>query len=175
MSAPVWEYITGLHSFSEECVGIDLGAQSGGATPSSAAWPAANDALFVPLYLCQPVVVTRLYSVNGSTVSGNIDMGIYAEDGARIASIGSTAQSGSTALQFFNITDTPLAPGRYYLAVALDNTTGTLFRSNLTVVRNQTLGLAKMASAFALPATATFATVTSGFFPFVGAEIATVF
>ena len=134
-------------------------------------YPAANDAIFVPFTVHQSVLIKRLFSMNGSAVSGNIDMGIYTADGARMTSIGSTAQSGTNQPQFFDITDLLIGPGLYYLAVALDNTTGTLFRSNPTVTRLQTLGMAKQASAFALPSTATFASVTAAYLPLMGAEV----
>jgi hypothetical protein len=53
----------------------------------------------------------------------------------------------------------------------MDNTTGTLFRSNLSVQRLQGIGMAKTASAFALPSSVTFATVTAAFMPLIGAEL----
>lgn len=163
--------LNNLHTFSDQAVGTILGALTGGGTPASAAWPASNDALFIPFDINKPIIIKRLFTINGGTASGNVDVGIYTEDGSLLTSIGSTAQSGTNAPQFFNITDIMLSPGRYYLAVAMNNTTGTMFRANLTTIRNSQLGVAKMATAFPLPATATFATTTSGFLPFIGAEI----
>lgn len=174
MTAPKWKFLSGISTVSEECVGIEVGALSGGTGPASAVWPASNDAIFVPMYLNQAVLIQRLYVINGATASGNIDMGIYTEDGARITSIGSTAQSGTNVAQFFNITDLILGPGRYYLACAKDDTTGTVFRMNISILAMQKMGFAKMATAFALPATATFAAVTASYIPIVGAEIARI-
>lgn len=174
MSQPVWRYTPKIHSIDGD-IAIAFGVATGGSTPSSGAFPAANDALFMPLILQQATLVKRLFSMNGATVSGNIDVGIYSEDGARIVSSGSVAQAGTTDLQFFDITDLMLGPGRYYLAVAMDNATGTLIRATAGLVRLQAIGMAKQASAFPLPATATFATVTATYLPIIGGEVRELF
>jgi len=158
----------GICTLSPESLGHGVGNLG---NSSSAAWPAANDALFVPFNLSRPAFVQRMYVANGATASGNIDVGIYTYDGGRIVSIGSTAQAGTSALQFFNITDTLLKPDRYYMAVAKNDTTGTVRRFNTTIIRQQQMGVVKMATAFALPAVATFATVTATVIPLVGMEL----
>lgn len=173
MSNPIWQYLSGINSFAGD-FGLTFGAIVGGSTPSSATFPASNDALLVPFYLHHSVVIKRLFCINGSAVSGNIDMGIYTQGGAKITSIGSTAQTGTTTIQVFNVAEVLLGAGRYYIAVAMDNTTGTLFRSNISVARLQALGLAKQATAFALPASITFATVTALYLPLIGAEVSEI-
>lgn len=173
MSNPVWQYMSGINSLGGD-FGAALGAMVGGTTPSSGAFPASNDALLVPFYIHQSSLIKRLFAINGSSVSGNIDMGLYTQDGARITSIGSTAQAGTSTIQFFDIADITLGPGRYYLAVAMDNTTGTLFRANPSVARLQAVGMAKQATAFALPSSITFATVTALYLPLIGAEISEI-
>lgn len=170
MTNPVWKYKALINSFGED-LAVVHGALSGGSAPSSATFPASNDALFVPFTLKQSVLVKRLFAINGGAVSGNIDVGLYSEDGARVVSSGSTAQSGTSAPQFFDVTDLVIGPGRYYFAVAMDNTTGTIFRANTPVARMQAMGCAKQATAFALPSSATFATVTATFIPLIGAEV----
>lgn len=153
-------------TYSPECLGKYF--ISGG---SNATFPAANDAIFLPVLLQRPALVKRLFSANGNVAGNNIDMGIYTNDGARIVSIGSTAQSGTSTLQFFDITDTYLTPGYYYLAVAMNGTTGTLRRCNITVIRQQHFGMLKATSAFALPASVTFTTVTATYIPIIGMEL----
>jgi hypothetical protein len=174
MSQPVWKYLGAICSMSQECVGIETSAYSGGSGPGSAAFPASNDAIFVPLYLSQATLIKRLFSSNGTSVSGNIDVGIYTENGARITSSGSTAQSGTSTLQFFDITDIVLGPGRYYLAVAMDNTTGTLLRWSTSSALTKCMGIVGQASAFPLPSSATFAAVPSSNFPSVFASLRAV-
>ena len=158
-----------IHTMSRQALGGN-GINFAGPTLGTA-WPVANTAMFVPVNISRPALVQRLFSVNGTTVSGNIDMGIYTLDGAKIVSIGSTAQAGTSALQFYNIADTYLSPGQYYMAVALDNNVGKVGRYNITVIRCQQAGVLKATSSFALPASVTFATVTSAFIPSIGMEL----
>lgn len=170
MTNPVWGYLASINTFTGD-IGIVHAALGGGATPASATFPAANDAIFVPVTIEQTVLIKRLFSLNGATASGNIDVGIYSDSGGRIVSAGSTAQAGTSIPQFFDITDIVITPGRYYLAVAMNNTTGTLFRASTGIAKLQAMGLAKQATAFALPTSATFATVTAAYLPMIGAEV----
>lgn len=141
---------------------------------SSAAWPSANLAMYMPFALARPTLIVKLFCVNGATASGNVDMAIYDWAGTRLVSIGSTAQSGTNAVQEFNITDTWLGPGKFYLAVAMDGTTGTLFRGQSTLQGNREAGWLQQASAFALPANATFAANTTNYQPAIGATTRSV-
>lgn len=136
--------------------------------PSSATWVSANRAILVPVYLPDWGTVVKLFIANGSAVSGNIDMGLYDESFARLASIGSTAQSGTNDLQVFDITDTTIGPGRYYLAAAMDNTTGTVLRNGSSLYGQRASGLCQMASAFPLPSTITPASMANAFLPLMG-------
>ena len=137
---------------------------------SAAAWPTANKAYYIPVSIYSPVTIVKMFVVNGATASGNIDVGIYDAGGARLVSIGTTAQSGTSAIQEFNITDTTLSPGLYYLACAMDNTTGTVEVWNPSIAIARSLGIVEQTTAFALPATATFAALSGTFrVPFIGA------
>lgn len=136
-----------------------------GATTASGTWPVANKAIFVPFEVFEPITIVKLFVENGTAVSGNIDVGIYDFKGTRLVSSGSTAQSGTSAIQEFDITDTLLLPGLYYLACVLDNTTGTLFRWSPSSSLCKALGVCEQTSAFPLPSTATFAMPTSALVP----------
>lgn len=126
---------------------------------SSAVWPSANQALYVPFWTPVPLVIARILVLNGAAVSGNLDVGIYDQDGTRLVSSGSTAQAGVSDVQEIDITDTLVGPGRFYAALALDNTTGTnLFFGSNSANQVRLLGVLLQASAFPLPAVATFAT-----------------
>lgn len=173
MTNPVFDNLTCINSFAGD-FGIMYGSMVGGSAPASLAFPASNDALMVPFYLNNAVTIKRLWTANGGTASGNIDVGIYSRDSERIVSSGSTAQSGTNGLQFFDVTDFVLGPGKYYMAVAMDNTTGTLFRTNTVVVRLLMLGMAKQASAFPLPASITPAPLTAAYLPLIGAEVSSL-
>lgn len=141
---------------------------------SSATYPTGSVAIYVPIQISERLLAKKLFAFNGAAVSGNIDVGVYDGLGRRIVSAGSTAQTGTNVLQEFDITDTWLGPGLHYLGIALDNTTGTLFSSAPTADNLRALGVFQEASAFALPATATFATMAQAYIPVFGLTTRTV-
>lgn len=141
---------------------------------TSAVWPTASTAYFFPQMVTTTTVVRQMLHENGTAVSGNVDVGIYDELGTRLVSRGGVAQAGISSIQVHDITDTVLGPGTYYLALVLDNTTGTIMRGvpHLGVLR--TCGVQQMATAYPLPTTATFATLTTGTIPSIAAVGAAV-
>lgn len=145
-----------IHTLSSVACGDPIAAI--GLSGSAAANPvnAANDAWYVPFVLNEPFTVRKAGWHNGTTVSGNVDIGIYSANGTRIWSSGSTAQSGTSVVQVVTPTAFTLAPGLYYLAIAVDNTTGT-FRGFALQQAGRSTGVFTQASAFPLPSTATFA------------------
>lgn len=90
------------------------------------AWPGANDAILVPFTLQAAQTIAGVWVSAGSIQSGNFDVGVYSHAGTRQVSKGSTAQSSLTAGSpaLVSVASTPLAAGRYYLALAADNATG---------------------------------------------------
>lgn len=164
---PVINSISGSGTYFNRVIGLSF---------SSATWPSSNRAYFLPFTLDMPIVATKLFVANGATASGNFDIGIYDDSGTRIVSTGSTAQSGTSDLQVVDITDTLIGPGQFFLALAFDNTTATVFRANLASGSDpQAIGEYTQNSAFALPASATFATAASQFWPLFGlATVTTV-
>lgn len=133
---------------------------------AGAAWPAANRAIFIPFALSQPVTIKQVAWQNGTTVSGNVDVGIYGITGTRIAHTGSVAQATISAVQIADIADTTLDPGVYFMAMAVDNTTGLFFRcSNAAVLLMEAFGIQTMDTAFVLPDPATFANPAAAYIP----------
>ncbi len=157
-----------LNTFCIECMGSAMGSNNNLRNATSGAWPAANRALYIPFIVTMPIIVTQLWCYNGATASGNVDMGLYDRAGTRLVSIGSTAQSGTNVLQAFDITDTTLWPGRFYIGVAMDNTTGTMFRIAGTARLWQAQGVAQQATAFVLPASMSPSAPASNYCPIVG-------
>lgn len=156
-----------IHTLSIESIGEAQTANPG--TVASVVWPAANTAILVPFHLEVPILVTLLLAVNGSAVSGNVDLGIYSAAFKRIVSIGSTVQASTNDVQSFNIADTMIGPGDFYLAAALDNATGTMIRTLLgSALSVRRTGVVRMASAFPLPATITPAAMIANFIPIIG-------
>ncbi len=146
-----------IHTFGPQCLGVLIAATASTA-PASVAWPTANQAFFYPFVINEPFLAQQIGHMNGGTANGNMDVGIYDTQGNRLVSIGSTAQSGTSAEQLFNITDTLLDRGLYYLAIAMDGTTGTSVRaSGPSGVGARSTGIWLMSTAFPLPAMATYA------------------
>lgn len=166
---PFRRSVIATHSPQALGVGYCAIAQAGA---GNAAWPAANDALFIPLVLDRPVTVSRMFAANGNVAGNAIDLGIYTADGALIVSSGSAAQSGTITLQFLDVTDTYLSPGQYYMAAAANGTTATMRRFSTSIIIQQMLGVLKATSSFPLPTSVTFATVTATYVPIIGVEIA---
>lgn len=131
-----------------------------GAIPVSAAYEAANVAVYYPIILPAPCIVRRVWWANGATTSGaTIEVGIYSDDGygpgTKLIS-GSAAQGSSGVVQFVDVTDVSLPPGRYWIAVSSSSATNTtLYRSALSGVYMDAACRFEEASANPLPATAT--------------------
>lgn len=154
-----------------ESIGSTTGSTS---APASAVWPNASRAIFVPFRLFTPIVAVKMFVVNGTVVSGNIDMGIYDEFGTRLVSKGSTAHAGTSVMQILDIADTVLGAGLFFMALVIDNTTATVYRKSVAAQLMRACRCYQMASAFALPATATFAAVSSAYLPIFGLTTDTV-
>ena len=151
-------------------VGADMAGMGASAPSDAAVWPTANLALYVPFYVPETIIIKRVFWSNGSTVSGNVDMGIYDDAGTRIASTGSTAQSGTTAPQTVALAAT-LTAGMYYLGLAMDNISGRITRATGGTGGIGILvatGMVQEASAFPLPNPATFAALTTNYMPLFG-------
>lgn len=160
-----------IATHSINALGIPFAALGQG-SPSNAAWPAASDAIFIPFHIDRPMLARRMYMANGNVAGNTVDMGIFTKNGARIVSSGSAAQTGASALQFFDITDTWLSPDQYYMAAVINGTTGTTHRFNPSIILCQQLGVLKATSAYLLPASVTLATVTAAYVPIIGIEAA---
>lgn len=138
---------------------------------ASITWPVANTAFYVPVALPCPYPVKRVFWINGSTASLNMDFGIYTADGTLIYSTGSTAASGTSAPQYVTPTEFLLAPGRYYFGLACSNTTanaGGQGNTSQTVGRLRLAGVLQQATALPLPATMTPAAVANSCLPICG-------
>lgn len=140
-------------------------AQGGGA------WPVANKAFFIPVRLPVPATVFQLICGTGTGTTGNFDVGIYDAGGNRLVSSGSTAKTTASSERIINVTDTVLGPGLYYLAMSTDGVTNYLRQSVATLGLAKLMGVYEMTTAFALPATATFATLVTGYIPALSAVL----
>jgi hypothetical protein len=134
----------------------------------TSAWPSANRAIYAPVWVPRPTIITKLGWNVGPTSSGNMDVGVYDENFVKVVSTGSIAVSATTnAVQEFDIADTLLQPGAYYLAMSVDNATAWFSRASTTVNFLTAVGVRNQNSAFPLPATATPTDASSGYLPAV--------
>lgn len=143
-----------------------------GLTSASTAWPSANRTIYVPLFIDRTVTITQMFAYNGATASGNTDIGIYDQGGTRLVSMGATAQSGTSQIQLFNITDTTLTPGAYFMGMSNSGTTGTYFRAALGVTVMGVSGCYQDASS--LPSSMGFTSPASAYLPIFGAVRGTI-
>ena len=138
-------------------------------SPAAFTWT-ANQAIYIPVAIPWPYLVKRVWWYNGSTVtSSNADMGIYTPGGTKIYSQGSTAMSGTSAVQYANVS-TPfvLDAGMYFFAWACNNSTSRAFGWAPTVPQGALCGILSQTTAFALPSPATFATYGAAGVPIFG-------
>lgn len=164
-----------ISTFSPEALGPQLLLNGISGVPgSNSLWPTANKAIFIPFVLRFPITVVRLWTNNATAVTDTRDIGIYSEDGTKIVSTGSTAGSGTSTLQVYSVTATTIGPGRFYLALANSGSASRFFATGVSAVRAKTLGVYEMTSAFPLPATATFATISSAYQPMIGLATTTL-
>lgn len=136
---------------SPQALGTEYGANAV-ATPASVAWGTINLIRLYPFVLLEPVLVRKLWIYKGATVTGSVDCGIYAEDGPSTcckiiaaSSAGGVAiavSAGANALQEFDIADTQLGRGRYYMAAAMSLTTTTMFANAVAAALAATWGWA---------------------------------
>ena len=96
------------------------------AATGGAVWLTANSSRYCPVYIQQTVTVFQM-GVIVTAQSGNCDVGIYDEFGTKLVSSGTTAVAAA-GYQAFNIADTVLVPGTYYLAMGCDNVTAAFHR-----------------------------------------------
>lgn len=141
---------------------------AGGDAPSFNSNLGTNFATYVPFTLNATEIIKFLGWENGTTVSGNVDCGIYDLSGNRLVSTGATLQAGVSLPQVVDIPDTTLVPGNYFQAIAQDNATGLLKSFSMAIQVQEILGVKQQATAFPLPAVATFAAPSKTVYPQFG-------
>jgi hypothetical protein len=152
--------IDSAYSAGGPAIGFSLGVGTG-------TWPTANLAIFLPLSLPSPFRVLSGWWINGGTVAGNVDVGVYGLDGSLIVSAGSTAQSGTNVPQSATLAETLLSPGAYYLAMSASSTSA-IFQRHSYTNGQQAYGTLQAASQLPLATLPTFATPANSYQPIFG-------
>jgi hypothetical protein len=157
-----------LGSLSRFTHGPAFAATSSATSLAAATWPTSNRAYYIPLSLPWPYPVKRVWWINGSNTTGNVDLGVYrAQDGLKLASIGSTARSGTTAVQYVSV-DWAFAPGEYYLAMGCNNNGGSFIRTSGMSANNLRMFGQMHEDTFPLPSSMTPALETNAYTPLFG-------
>jgi len=135
--------------------------------------PSANRAYCVGVRVQQPVTIMQM-AVTVVTQSGNIDVGIYDVNASLLVSAGATAVA-APGIQVFNVTDTLLVPGHYFLATSMDNTTVRLRGgTNGTAATAATSACYIDSSSYPLPSTGTPEFFVSTWIPWIAAYTSAV-
>jgi len=177
MDGPLLTYpsLGTIHPYSSESIGAGLIATGGTVFNSVASTVLGVDVLiYIPFSIGDRILVKQLFCYNGATVNGNVDVGIYSAIGKLIISAGSTAQTGASVLQLFDIADTPLDPGDYYLCIGTNSATATFFAGTTVALTGKALGLLQDTSIIPLPTESVFTTYALTMVPIVGLTIRTV-
>lgn len=139
---------------------------------------AANRIYHVAVNVTVGVYVTRFVWANGTVVAGTVDAGIYDEGGTLVISSGPQTQTGTSQNQSFDVTDTAIAAGTYYLSLLFSNATARFRGASLDARNLRSAGcfMQDVGSA-TLPATMTFTAGTGGstFAPVLMAVPTTIF
>lgn len=99
----------------------------------SSAYTPGSRCIFVPFTIDQAVTAYQMFTMNGTTAANAIDVGIYDARMNSIVTHGGTNQVGTSDLQLFDITNTILIPGRYFMGLSMNGSppTGTSATSEL--------------------------------------------
>lgn len=156
-----------ISPYSELALGTEYAAIATVA-PASVALGTINLSKFYPFAVPEPMLIRKVWWYNGGTVNGNTDVGIFDDSGTRIISSGAVAQATINVLQEFDITDTYIGRGRFYMGISTSSATATYFSNVVPLQLAKAIGWAQMASAHPLPATVTFAALAAAVQPVFG-------
>lgn len=126
-------------------------------TAFASATAGSQVAQFFPWVVEMPITIVKGFVMNGASVNGNVDVGVYDHEFNRLVSMGATAQAGTTAIQSLDITDTTIDPGRYWLAFLCSGTGTVHAKLSTDEIILPVFPLLEMTGQTALPATATAA------------------
>jgi hypothetical protein len=134
-----------------------------------------NQVYYIPIVVRSRIVVRKLFVANATSVAGNVDVGLFDQAGTKVVSSGSTAQSGADAEQYFDVTDTVVGRGLYYLAVVANGVSSQVAAHAISAPFLAATGVLAQTGTFPLPATATFALIhATGALPIIGLLTSTV-
>lgn len=158
-----------IHTLSWCALGTELNS-TGASNFASGAYPATNRALGFMFSLADYFLVQKVFWVNGTTATtDNADVAVYTEDGAtRLVAAGSTLIATANVVQEVDVTDTLLAPGRYWCVYNQNGTTATPMRAIPGISILRACGAAQFAGAVPLGSAFTPAAIAATAIPLFG-------
>ncbi len=143
-------------------------------TPVSGTWTTAQKALYYPVRIVAPGTIYQLFWQNGATVgTDTVQMALYLPDGTdggpstRIINGTGIVSSGANVCQYDDITNYPISPGNYWLALLSSGTTTTFFRGSFATFGRGT-GIYSQLSLASLPNPAVPIASTIGYYAVCG-------
>ena len=142
----------------------------------SSAYTPGSRCIFVPFTIDQAVTAYQMFTMNGTTAANAIDVGIYDARMNSIVTHGGTNQVGTSDLQLFDITNTILIPGRYFMGLSMNGSppTGTFCNFGAQARQLRLVGCLEKLSTYPLPTGAvTTTTVANAMLPHFGVVLQT--
>lgn len=162
-----------INPYSPESIGSTLSVLGGISAPASATNPTGSFCVYVPFFTTAPMLINSVYWHNGSTVAGNVDVGVYDAGRVRLFSSGVQLQSGTTNIQVTQIPQQEIGVGMFFMGLCVSNVTGTLFSTNF-FPGNSGTGLVSACGVYQqggnafLPTTGTFINPIADWIPLFG-------
>lgn len=101
---------------------------------TSGTWFVNNQAVYIPIALPARFTVARFYVANGAAVSGTMDIGLFDSEGNKLISTGSAAPTGTSVVQYVDVTDRSFPAGNYFLGLVISTTASRVAMSTLGAV-----------------------------------------
>lgn len=153
----------------------DLMAHKSGSLPASAAFSAANRCYYFPFQIEQPDIINKFWWANGATVgTDTIQCAVYRDDYTQLLLGASVTSAGANDVQFDDVTNTLIVPGRYYFALSCSGTTATFLRTApATLSWTISVGVYQQATAKPPPNPMVPVQITNGYIPLCGIQFRT--
>lgn len=155
-----------ISTFGPSSLGIELAGLASSA-PATDTWPVADRSIYVPFVVESTFVAVKLWFCVGGTASGDYKMAIYRDDFVRLAVTTAATATAANTVEEQDITDTVLQPGRYYLGLTNNGTTGTVIRTEPSVEFQKALGVCAQASSLPDPMVPVVV-ATNDYIPYMG-------
>lgn len=163
MQIPPWPPLNVITPWHTDALGGTIRPSWTTLTQAASGAMVLNVVQYYPFRMYVSSTAVKMSLFVGATNTGNVDVGIYDSQKNRLINSGTTALGTANTLQEFDITDTALNPGLYFMACTFSSSSGTSFR--VSQVDDQLMCLFPVydetTAGFGLPATAAFVASTT--------------